>query len=176
MSYTVTYYCPRCGTLAGLEREGYLDDKSVTPYPLEGWSYVTPDEPFDDADGVRFVCGADETVSWQTPPTADDTDSTPTESDDGESAPIDDADGESASTDPDDTESASTESDDSSESTALGCGEPFYLSFVRFEEGEEVDPRGPSDHEQVELAEGRGPTGPGGPDGATGPDGGGFWG
>ncbi|MEZ3144514.1 hypothetical protein [Halobaculum sp. MBLA0143] len=160
MSYTVTYYCPRCGTLAGLEREGYLDDKSVTPYPLEGWSYVAPDEPFGDADGVRFVCGADTTVSWQTPPTADDPDATPA--------------GASGAT-PDDTggDGPGDEGDDG-EPSELGCGEPFYLSFVRFEEGEEVDPRGPN--EQVELAEGSGPTGPGGPDGPTGPDGGGFWG
>jgi len=28
----------------------------VTPYPLEGWTYVDPTEPFegDDADGVRI--------------------------------------------------------------------------------------------------------------------------
>ena len=92
MSYTVTYYCPRCGTLASLEREGYLDDKSVTPYPLEGWTYVAPDESFADADGVRFVCGSD-----------------------------------GSARDPE----------------ADGCGEPFYLSFVRpgtTEAGMAVDP------------------------------------
>jgi len=149
VSYTVTYYCPRCGTLAGLEREGYLDDKSVTPYPLEGWSYVTPEASFDDADGVRFVCGEDAVVSWETPPTGDEG-----------------AVGADTAPDTDDT--------GGTDDTDLGCGEPFYLSFVRFENGQEVDPRAPS--EQVELAEGRGPTGPGGPDGPTGPDGGGFWG
>jgi len=31
MSYPVTYYCPHCGTLVELERDGYLADKSVTP-------------------------------------------------------------------------------------------------------------------------------------------------
>jgi len=50
MSYPVTYYCPHCGTLVDLDRDGYLADKSVTPYPLEGWTYVTPTEPFDGAD------------------------------------------------------------------------------------------------------------------------------
>jgi len=66
MSYPVTYYCPHCGTLVELERDGYLADKSVTPYPLEGWTYVDPTEPFegDDADGVRFVCGESDGVDW----------------------------------------------------------------------------------------------------------------
>jgi len=36
MSYPVTYYCPHCGTLVELERDGYLADKSVTPYPSKG--------------------------------------------------------------------------------------------------------------------------------------------
>ncbi|OYR85989.1 hypothetical protein DJ84_01150, partial [Halorubrum ezzemoulense] len=76
MSYPVTYYCPHCGTLVALDRGGYLADKSVTPYPLEGWTYVAPTEPFDgeedgesndtavEADGVRFVCGESEGVDW----------------------------------------------------------------------------------------------------------------
>lgn len=59
MSYPVTYYCPNCGTLVELERDGYLSDKAVTPYPFEGWEYVSPDDDFEDgaADGVEFVCG-----------------------------------------------------------------------------------------------------------------------
>ena len=93
---TVSYHCPRCGAVAELERGAYLDDKCVTPDPLEGWSYVNahdavgPDEgdPYEGADGVEIVCGAAET--------------------DGE-----------------------------------GCGEPYYLSFVRFENGREVDPEVP---------------------------------
>ncbi len=115
MSYPVTYYCPRCEALVELEREGYLADKTVTPYPLAGWVYATPDEPFEDADGVVFTCGADGTL----------------------------VDGET------------------------GCGESFYLSFVRFEDGEEVQPE--PDTERVELA-GPGPRGPQGPDGPGGPD------
>ncbi|ERH01418.1 MAG: hypothetical protein J07HN6_00970 [Halonotius sp. J07HN6] len=64
MSFAVTYYCPHCEALVELDREGYLDDKAVTPYPFEGWSYVAPDDPFedeDDVDGVRFTCGEDGT-------------------------------------------------------------------------------------------------------------------
>ncbi|MFC6725319.1 hypothetical protein ACFQE1_13255, partial [Halobium palmae] len=61
MSYPVTYYCPTCGTVVELERGGYLADKAVTPYPFEGWTYLAPDEAFEDeADGVRFVCGESE--------------------------------------------------------------------------------------------------------------------
>jgi len=125
MGYPVTYYCPHCEALVELEREGYLADKAVTPFPFEGWHYVAPDEPFEDradVDGVAFVCGEEGLLA--------------------------DADEE-------------------------GCGESFYLSFVKFDEGEEVDPRKPS--EQVEIAgEGprstQGPSGPGGPGGS-----GGFW-
>lgn len=121
MSFTVTYYCPHCEALVELDREGYLDDKAVTPYPFEGWSYVTPDEPFEDeagVDGVAFTCGEDDTLR------------------DGET----------------------------------GCGELFYLSFIRFDNGREIDPRQPS--EQVELAD-ESPSAPSGPRGPSGP--GGFW-
>ena len=86
----VRYYCPRCEAVAALDREGYLADKCVTPYPLDGWEYAAIYEDFEDADGVEIVCGADET--------------------DGE-----------------------------------GCGEVYYLSFVKFEDGEEVEPRHRSD-------------------------------
>jgi hypothetical protein len=168
MSYPVTYYCPRCGTLVEAQREGYLDDKSVTPYPLEGWNYVsaaeafgedeleTPEERERDAefsegtDGVRFVCGEDdaEGVSWRTAPTGVESDGDTERHRDGDT------------------------------DTDLGCGEAFYLSFVRFEDGREIDPRTPS--ERVELAEGEtGPRGPSGPDGPSGigdtDSGGGFY-
>ena len=123
MSYTVSYHCPHCEAIVELERDGYLDDKAVTPYPFEGWSYVAPDEPFEDeegVDGVAFTCGADGTLR------------------EGET----------------------------------GCGESFYLSFVRFEDGHEIDPRQPS--ERVELAD-ESPTAPSGPRGPAGPGSGGFW-
>ncbi|MCD2204209.1 hypothetical protein [Halobacterium sp. KA-6] len=117
----VSYYCPRCGAVAELDRDPYLADKSVTPFPLEGWTYVSAADDYegDDADGVKFVCGAD-AAAWSHPP---------------ESA----ADGEP------------------------GCGEPFYLNFVRYENGEEVS--GQPESEYVQLAEGMAPSGPQGPNG-----------
>lgn len=115
MSDPVTYYCPRCEAIVAIQREGYLADKAVTPYPLEGWSYAAPTEAFEDADGVRFRCGASDGADWQDE----------------------------------------------------GCGEPFYLSFVRFEDGREIDPRAPT--ERVELNLGASSDGPRGPDGPSGP-------
>jgi hypothetical protein len=123
MSSPVTYYCPRCHAIHELDREGYLADKTVTPYPLEGWNYVGPDEAYEDVegvDGVRIVCGDDDLLLS------------------GEELP---AGGEA----PDE-----------------GCGEPFYLSFVRFENGEEVQPEPEGDRVTIGVGLG-GPTGPGGP-------------
>ena len=129
VSTPVRYYCPRCETVVAMEREGYLADKSVTPYPLEGWTYVSPEAlveadasgdaevAVESADGVRFVCGESGGVEW-----------------DGE-----------------------------------GCGEPFYLSFVRFEGGEEVEPVPESEHVTLAGPGPRGPTGPPGPRGPPGP-------
>lgn len=129
MSYPVTYYCPVCGTVVELERDGYLADKAVTPYPFEGWRYVAPDEPFEDAaDGVRFVCGESEAEGLQW---------TDEHAPDGDPSAV-----------PGD---------------ADGCGEPFYLSFVRYEDGVEIDPRDSA--EFVELAAADRPSGPGGPSG-----------
>lgn len=107
MTYPVTYHCPNCKTIVELQRDGYLADKSVTPYPFEGWTYGSPDDPFenDEIDGVRFVCGDDGTTR-----------------------------------DPDED----------------GCGESFYLSFVRFENGTEVTPEQVTRSESVEIS-GSGP-------------------
>ena len=122
MGYPVTYYCPRCEALHELEREGYLADKSVTPYPLEGWEYANADDPFEDVDGafedvdgVRIVCGDERLIL--------------------------------------DEES--------------GCGEPFYLSFVRFEDGVEIEPN--PEQTIVEIADDVRPSGPRGPGGPRGP-------
>jgi hypothetical protein len=93
---SVSYHCPRCGAVAELQRDAYLDDKCVTADPLEGWEYADAYEDFEDSDGVVIVCGADET--------------------DGE-----------------------------------GCGEPYYLSFVNFENGEEVEPGLPSEDASFEF-------------------------
>ena len=100
----VRYYCPRCGAIATLDREGYLADKSVTPYPLAGWEYADPGDDFEDAEGVRFVCGESEAagVEWT-----------------------------GVVSEADDVERLTLESP---------CGRDFYLSFVRFEAGEEVEP------------------------------------
>ncbi|EMA57213.1 hypothetical protein [Halorubrum lipolyticum] len=151
MSYPVTYYCPHCGTLVGLERDGYLADKSVTPYPLEGWTYVEPTAPFegDDADGVRFVCGESDGVDW----------------DPRDGVRGSDVGGDEPYREPD--------------AEGPGCGEPFYLSFVRYEEGREVDPRAESELVAIDPdprpSGPRGPGGPSGPDGSGGDSGGGFW-
>ncbi len=109
---SVTYHCPRCGVIAELERDPYLADKAVTPYPFEGWEYVSPNEGYENADGVRFVCGGTATL-------------------------------------PDED----------------GCGEPFYLSFVRFKEGEEIEPEPPA--EFVEIDADPSPPGPRGPSGSN---------
>jgi len=138
MSYPVTYYCPHCGTLVELERDGYLADKSVTPYPLEGWEYVAPTAPFegDEADGVRFVCGESDGVDW----------------DPHDGVRGSDVGGEEPFREPD--------------SEGEGCGEPFYLSFVRYDEGREIDPRDES--ELVEIDPDPRPSGPRGPTGPSG--------
>ncbi|QHS16293.1 hypothetical protein GWK26_03505 [haloarchaeon 3A1-DGR] len=198
MGYPVTYYCPHCETLVAVEREGYLDDKAVTPYPLEGWTYAAPEVVFDDAgsaatgsaeedaaaedaaaekaterressdpDGVRFVCGESAGVTWA-PETADLT----SENVNGNT---DAADPDAADTDVTGTDVTGT---DDAEHAEVGCGEPFYLSFVRFEDGREVDPRSGTDGERIRLNLGREPNRPRGPAGPSGPDGGsgGFWG
>ncbi|ELZ35658.1 hypothetical protein [Halorubrum tebenquichense] len=166
MSYPVTYYCPHCGTLVALEREGYLADKSVTPYPLEGWTYAAPTEPFDadgggdgdsaegngggdgdsaGADGVRFVCGESDGVEW----------------DPHDGVRGTDVGGDEPYREPD--------------AEGVGCGEAFYLSFVRYEEGREIDPDAES--EPVEINPDPRPSGPQGPSGPSGvgDSDGGFW-
>ncbi|NIC00341.1 hypothetical protein [Halobacterium sp. R2-5] len=131
----VSYYCPRCGAVAELDRDAYLADKSVTPFPLEGWTYVSPSDDYESegADGVKFVCGRD-SADWSHPPR---------EAERGE-----------ASTD-------GARSDATRDEP--GCGEPFYLNFVRYEDGEEVS--GQPESEFVQLAEGMAPSGPQGPSG-----------
>ncbi|MFC7186172.1 hypothetical protein [Halorubrum yunnanense] len=163
MSYPVTYYCPRCGTLVELERDGYLADKTVTPYPLEGWAYVAPAEPFEDADdvdGVRFVCGESDGVLWD---------------------PRDGLRGTDVGGEVDDTGSGEAEGGSDGEvddGNDPGCGEAFYLSFVRYEEGREVDPRDESELVEIDPdprpSGPRGPSGPGGVGDSDGSDGG-FW-
>jgi len=134
-TFPVSYYCPHCGAVLELDREGYLADQSVTPYPLEGWTYAAPDEAFDSADGVAFVCGESEApgLVWT-----------------GERSPADDV------ADP---------------SLPLGCGRRFYLSFVRYEAGERVEPEPEIDAESVTISDPTRPSGPRGPPGPGGPGG-----
>ncbi|WP_101298160.1 hypothetical protein [Halegenticoccus soli] len=142
MTFTVTYSCPHCGKLVELERDEYLADKAVTPFPFEGWEYAAPDEDYEEADGVKFVCGEDESASAAGEVGKDDSARTAEIGPDGELV-------------------------DAPE----GCGRRFYLSFVKFENGEELDPRRPSEFVEINPADRvtgiRGPRGPRGP--------GGFW-
>jgi hypothetical protein len=132
MSYPVRYYCPHCGAVFEVDREGYLSDKSVTPYPLVGWEYTVAGGDYESADGIRLTCGETETdgVRWT-----------------DERSDADDVD------------------DPTAESP---CGRDLYLSFVRFVDGEEVEPEPAV--ETTEIA-GSGPSGPRGAGGPGGPSG-----
>jgi hypothetical protein len=125
----VRYYCPRCGAVAELDRDPYLADQSVTPYPFDGWTYVAPEEDYeaDEADGVRLVCGESDAAGlrWT-----------------GDHSAADDV--AAPRTEP--------------------CGEPFYLSFVRYEAGQRVEGEQTLNPETVDLA-GEGPRRPRGPPG-----------
>ncbi len=113
----VSYHCPYCGAVTGVEREGYLADRCVTREPMDGWEYapaadgVEDDDFTEHADGIEMVCLGD-----VTPPDADVADGTPPgdgHTDGGAENPAPGAD---------------------------GCGRTYYVSFVRFEDGREVEP------------------------------------
>lgn len=110
MPYPVRYECPHCGTMVTLQRSGYLGDKSVTPYPLVGWTYADVHGDYEGVGGIRIVCGEGST--------------------DG-----------------------------------TGCGEPYYVDVVRFEDGREVEPD--PEPESVELAHPDRPRGPRSPGRST---------
>ncbi len=108
----VTYHCPYCGAVTGVERGGYLNDRCVTRDPLDGWAYapaadgVADDDFTDRADGIEVVCLGD-----GAPDSADASDATTGEG--GADDPVPEAD---------------------------GCGRTYYVSFVRYEDGRPVEP------------------------------------
>ncbi|WP_224449454.1 hypothetical protein [Haloprofundus salilacus] len=160
MSFTVTYYCPHCKTLVELERDEYLADKAVTPYPLEGWEYATPDAAYEDADGVELVCGESDAPSVAFRPKGWIPGEGGDSGIDGESdGGIDEA-GLNGDRDGGGT--------DDSGANQIGCGRAFYLSYIKYADGEELDPRRPS--ELVDIG-GDGRMGPRGPSGPPGPGG-----
>mgnify|MGYP006297190161 CR=1 FL=1 len=136
--FPVRYYCPHCETVVTLQREGYLADKSVTPYPLEGWDYAPVGGDYAVADGIRIVCGGAESGSGGLVDVSAnegvETAGEGIESGDGVAA----AEGDACA---DEGDAADAESDrDSASFDGPGCGEPYYLNFVRFEDGAEVEP------------------------------------
>ena len=121
MTVAVRYHCPTCGQVFSLERAPTLADKSVTPYPLEGWLYRRPSEAYEEADGVVLRCGESTAADLSWPDAV--------------------VEGRFARSGP--------------------CGAHIYLSFVRYEAGEEVEPV--PVYDPVEIA-GAGPRwGPPGP-------------
>jgi hypothetical protein len=84
MTVNVTYECPYCGVIHSVERDAYLEDKSVSKYPLREWDYADPSPigGYEDANGIAIPCV--------------------------------------------------TEDEE-------GCGLTFYLNFLQYEDGREVD-------------------------------------
>ena len=119
----VTYHCPYCGAVTGVEREGYLDDDCVTREPLDGWEYASTTDDVDDreaADGIEFVClgdAGDGTAAGPGAPARTASEGSSDRRSDG------------GANDPD------PEKD--------GCGRTFYLSFRKSEDGERVEHRTP---------------------------------
>ena len=109
----VTYHCPYCGAVTGVERDAYMNDKCVTREPLDGWTYADATDDVEAADGVRFVCLGDGA--------RDEPGGGPAAAD----APT----GEGGANDPRPDED--------------GCGRTFYLNSVRYADGAEVDHRTP---------------------------------
>ncbi|MFC6952937.1 hypothetical protein [Halorubellus litoreus] len=111
----VTYRCPYCGAVTGVERDAYMNDKCVTREPLDGWTYADATDDVEAADGIRFVClgdGARDRDAEDATPAAGATPS-----------------GEGGANDPRPDED--------------GCGRTFYLNYVKYADGTEVDHRTP---------------------------------
>jgi len=116
----VTYHCPYCGAVTGVERDAYMNDKCVTREPLDGWTYADATDDVERADGIRFVCLGDG---------ARDPDTGADAGGDLEEQASTTAAGEGGANDPRPNED--------------GCGRTFYLNYVRYADGQEVDHRTP---------------------------------
>ncbi|MFQ3319531.1 MAG: hypothetical protein ACI8UR_000032 [Natronomonas sp.] len=128
---TVSYYCPRCDAIAELERDAYLDDKCVTAEPLEGWEYANAYEDSEARSASGNESGEGERGATDGRASDRRTGSVATRESSDPRA-FEDADG-------------ITIVCGAAETDGEGCGEPYYLSFVKFDEGEEVEPDVPSD-------------------------------
>ena len=116
----VTYHCPYCGAVTGVERDAYMNDKCVTREPLDDWTYADATDDVERADGIRFVCLGHG---------ARDPDGDAPAADAPERSAPEAAGGEGGANDPRPDED--------------GCGRTFYLNYVRYADGEEVDHRTP---------------------------------
>jgi hypothetical protein len=113
----VTYHCPYCGAVTGVERDGYLADDCVTREPLDGWEYAaaTDDvETIEAADGIEFVCLGTG----------------------GDAADQEGAEATGAGPDAGGADDPNPGKD--------GCGRTFYLSFLKHDEGSPVEHRTPN--------------------------------
>lgn len=120
----VTYYCPYCGAVTGVERDGYLRDKCVTREPLAGWEYAATTDDVEAADGIEFACLGDAGDGGGRDEGGGDVDGRDEGGGDGERFHADDVHGPDADRD--------------------GCGRTFYLSYVKYEDGEELEHRKPA--------------------------------
>jgi len=124
----VTYHCPYCGAVTGIEREGYLEDKCVTRDPLGGWNYASTTDDLAEreaADGIEFVCPGDGGPG------------------DARSEGDEDADGGDSSREKPTARSTGDGGANDPDPARDGCGRTFYLSFVKYEDGDPVDHRTP---------------------------------
>lgn len=121
----VTYHCPYCGAVTGVERDAYLDDKCVTREPLAGWTYADTTGDVEAADGIEFVCLGGGSQDGR-------------DAEEVSAGGSDDADQEERATSASEGGGANdprVEKD--------GCGRTFYLSFLKYEDGAEVEHRTP---------------------------------
>jgi len=121
----VTYHCPYCGAVTGVERDAYMNDKCVTREPLDGWTYAATTDDVEAADGIEFVCLGDGARD----PAVDAGSESDAHTGDADGGPTASAAGTGGANDPRPDED--------------GCGRTFYLNYVKYADGEEVPHRTP---------------------------------